>query len=77
MEWKRERPTRPGWYWCLPFGSGLHVLAPGNEPHVMHLLGGDIFLRAGGSETFAPNDFGPLCEWAGPIEPPPLPEAQG
>lgn len=59
--WTRERPTKPGWYWCRPRYAPLYVAK--------------VVMGADGNPAVEGDDgyewpLGDDCEWA-PAEPPP------
>lgn len=83
MNWTKERPTAPGWYWY----RGEYAVGGGPQPAV-------VYVRRSDAGDACDNTDSPLVgqqplmdyadpledypgEWCGPIEPPLDPDAPG
>ena len=73
MEWTKEPPTKPGWYWYLPYW----YLPPGEtefppEIDIVQISSSfdvwEMFYDESRELAMYPDGY-----WAGPIDPPALP----
>lgn len=76
-EWTTKPPTQPGWYWAVRRGGRPETVrvvmrerlpmdtAYESRRFVVDVIGGD-----------EQDEFSDYTHWAGPIEAPPLPEAE-
>lgn len=67
LEWTKEKPKAPGWYWCrvpgMPEAEEIYQFAEDEN--------GNLFEPAEYEDDITNlSEFNPNCEWAGPIPPP-------
>lgn len=82
MEWTREKPKKPGWYWLrwdtdepaanqenITLAHVCFTFQPG--PITPEMFGGDLEVYTIGNDAPHPLDEdSEKHQWAGPIEPP-------
>lgn len=73
MNWTRERPTKPGYYWLQDHEGGygiVHIGEVASGPRGERYLCRYYNTGIAGSATFTGEGDQAQWWWAGPIEPP-------
>ena len=67
LQWTQERPTKPGWYWCVGGTGVVKIYSVVSHGERLLVVVGNLF---------AEMCLFSCAHWAGPIEPPPLAPAE-